>query len=293
MPVRCSSIAPTGRRAESLGPALEALLPGAEVMHFPAWETLPHERLSPSPETVGHRLDVLGRIARWTGETPLVVTASVRGALQPLAAGLADAVEVAPRRRRARATISPRSRPGSSNSPTTASTWSRAAASSRCAAASSTSSRPIADHPYRVEFFGDEVDQIRAFSVADQRSLPGEVAAVDLAREPRAAAHRRPCAIAHGSSRTSSPASAGMLEKMAEGIPVEGMESLIPALVDDIVTVVDYLPEGSAIALVDPERAVTRAITLLRDEPRVPRGGVERGDRRRGEPRSTSARATS
>ena len=89
-PVRCSSIAPTGRRAESLGPALEALLPGAEVLHFPAWETLPHERLSPSPETVGTRLDVLGRIARWTGETPLVVTASVRGALQPLAAGLAD-----------------------------------------------------------------------------------------------------------------------------------------------------------------------------------------------------------
>jgi transcription-repair coupling factor (superfamily II helicase) len=32
---------------------------------------------------------------------------------------------------------------------------------------------PVADHPFRVEFFGDEVDQIRAFSVADQRSLPG------------------------------------------------------------------------------------------------------------------------
>ena len=59
------------------------------------------------------------------------------------------------------------------------------------------------------------------------------------------------------------PGIRGMLEKMAEGIPAEGMESLIPALVDDIVTVVDYLPEGSAIALVDPERAVTRAITLL------------------------------
>ncbi len=59
------------------------------------------------------------------------------------------------------------------------------------------------------------------------------------------------------------PGIRGMLEKMAEGIPAEGMESLIPALVDDIVTVVDYLPEGSAIALVDPERSVTRAITLL------------------------------
>ena len=35
---------------------------------------------------------------------------------------------------------------------------------------------PVDDHPYRIEFFGDEVDQIRAFSVADQRSLPGEIA---------------------------------------------------------------------------------------------------------------------
>ena len=53
-----------------------------------------------------------------------------------------------------------------------------------------------------------------------------------------------------------------MLEKMAEGIPVEGMESLMPALVDELVTVVDYLPEGAAVALTDPERSVTRAITL-------------------------------
>ena len=84
------AIAPTGRRTEALGPALGALLPGAEVLHFPAWETLPHERLSPSPEIVGTRIEVLRHIARWKGATPLVVTASVRGAIQPLAAGLTD-----------------------------------------------------------------------------------------------------------------------------------------------------------------------------------------------------------
>ena len=121
---------------------------------------------------------------------------------------------------------------------------------------------PIADHPFRIEFFGDEVDQIRAFSVADQRSLPGEVAAVDLpaSRELLLTQAVRDRAR---QLKDEFPGIRGMLEKMAEGIPAEGMESLIPALVDDIVTVVDYLPEGSAIALVDPERAVTRAITLL------------------------------
>jgi transcription-repair coupling factor (superfamily II helicase) len=254
-------IAPTGRRAESLGPALEALLPGAEVMHFPAWETLPHERLSPSPETVGHRLDVLKRIARWSGETPLVVTSSVRGALQPLAAGLADAVEVhlaVGERGHDLAEVSAR---------LVELAYHRVDMVSRRGEFAMRGGildvfPPIADHPYRVEFFGDEVDQIRAFSVADQRSLPGEVAAVDLpaSRELLLTQAVRDRAR---QLKDEFPGIRGMLEKMAEGIPAEGMESLIPALVDDIVTVVDYLPEGSAIALVDPERAVTRAVTLL------------------------------
>src|SRR6185437_15674474 len=68
------AVSPTGRRAETLGAALEALMPGAEVMHFPAWETLPHERLSPSPETVGRRLDVLRNVQEWDGSAPLVIT---------------------------------------------------------------------------------------------------------------------------------------------------------------------------------------------------------------------------
>jgi len=34
------AVSPTGRRAETLGAALEALMPGADVVHFPAWETL-------------------------------------------------------------------------------------------------------------------------------------------------------------------------------------------------------------------------------------------------------------
>jgi len=53
-----------------------------------------------------------------------------------------------------------------------------------------------------------------------------------------------------------------MLEKMSEGIPVEGMESLLPAVADAIVPLVDYLPRGAAVALIDPERSVTRAMTL-------------------------------
>ena len=31
---------------------------------------------------------------------------------------------------------------------------------------------PVAEHPVRVEFWGDEVTEMRMFSVADQRSIP-------------------------------------------------------------------------------------------------------------------------
>ncbi len=255
-------ITPTGRRAESIGAALQSLVPHAAVRHFPAWETLPHERLSPSTETVGRRLAVLREAALWSdaGDAPLIVTASVRGALQPVAAGLTDAgvldlavsgrgydLEAVARRlvELAYLRVDMVSRRGEF----------------AVRGGILDVFPPVADHPYRVEFFGDEVDQIRAFSVADQRSLPGEVSAVTLlpARELLLTPEVRDRAAAlHGKF----PGLRTMLEKMSEGIPVEGMESLLPAVADGIVPLVDYLPRGTAVALIDPERAVTRAMTL-------------------------------
>ncbi len=253
-------ITPTGRRAESMGAALQSLVPGAAVRHFPAWETLPHERLSPSTETVGRRLEVLREAAVWDGAAPLIITASVRGALQPIAAGLTDAgvLELA---------VSAR---GHDLQAVT-----RRLVDLAYLRVDMVSRRgefavrggildvfpPAADHPHRVEFFGDEIDQIRAFSVADQRSLPGELSAVTLlpARELLLTPEVRARAAAlHGRF----PGLRTMLEKMSEGIPVEGMESLMPAVADAVVPLVDYLPRGTATALIDPERAVSRAITL-------------------------------
>src|SRR5690606_5054043 len=91
LPASLLIVTPTGRRAESVAAALGCYAADAEILTFPAWETLPHERLSPSPDTVGRRLEALRRITTWDGSRPLVVVASVRAALQPLAANLGDA----------------------------------------------------------------------------------------------------------------------------------------------------------------------------------------------------------
>src|SRR5690606_36106078 len=82
------AIAPTSRRAESLAAALRALVADAAVRELPAWETLPHERLSPSPETVGRRLETFRALTTWDGSQPLIVTASIRAAIQPIVRGL-------------------------------------------------------------------------------------------------------------------------------------------------------------------------------------------------------------
>jgi len=58
-------ITATGRESESIRSALSCVVPDAEVIEFPAWETLPHERLSPSAEIVGKRLLALRRLATW------------------------------------------------------------------------------------------------------------------------------------------------------------------------------------------------------------------------------------
>ena len=57
------AVTATSREADDLAAALGSLLPAEQVAVFPAWETLPHERLSPRSDTVGRRLAVLRRLA--------------------------------------------------------------------------------------------------------------------------------------------------------------------------------------------------------------------------------------
>src|SRR5690606_29059152 len=77
--------------ADLLRSSLASLMPEAITEEFPAWETLPHERLSPSAETVGRRSRALGLLRDHTGEVPLILVASVRAALQPVSPHAASA----------------------------------------------------------------------------------------------------------------------------------------------------------------------------------------------------------
>jgi transcription-repair coupling factor (superfamily II helicase) len=173
------AVAATVREAEDLVVELGDLVGPAGVALYPAWETLPHERLSPRSDTVGRRLAVLRRLRHPAPVTeghrdpttgPLsVVVAPVRSVLQPQVKGLADLepVElVAGQEVELEEVV-------------------RRLAAAAYARVDLVEKRgeyavrggivdvfpPTEEHPLRVEFFGDEVDEIRTFAVADQRTV--------------------------------------------------------------------------------------------------------------------------
>ena len=257
------AVVATGRDSESLRGALASIHPTAEIIEFPAWETLPHERLSPSAETVGKRIRALRRLHEWqqAPEHDIVVVASVRAALQPLADDLTSHEPIV-------LTAGGRGYNLSALSAQLVDlAYSRVDMVTRRGEFAVRGGildvfAPTAEHPWRVEFFGDEVETIREFSVADQRSLPDAVAEVELLASRELlltpAVRQRAKEMQH-----EFPSLAQLLAKVAEGIPVDGMESLAPALVDRLVPLTHYLPADAAIAVIAPERVASRAVSLV------------------------------
>ncbi|MGY1708530.1 transcription-repair coupling factor [Geodermatophilus sp. SYSU D00758] len=250
------------RDADAVADQLRCFVPERRTEVFPAWETLPHERLSPRADTVGRRLAVLRDLTH-PGEQGIdVLVAPVRSVLQPLAPGLGDLVPV-------------ELRAGDSAE---LDDVARALADAAYTRVELVEKRgefalrgglldvfpPTEPHPVRVEFWGDEVDELRYFSAADQRSLderPERLWAPpcrELLLTDAVRARAVELAAEH-------PGLAELLGKLAEGIAVEGMESLTPALVEgQLQLLTDLVPAGTHVLVCDPERVRGRAADLVR-----------------------------
>ena len=173
------AVTATSRETESLRDALTALEPDAEILEFPAWETLPHERLSPSAEITGRRFDTLRQVATWSGTTPLIVLASVRAVLQPIAGNLLAVQPLTLTRGSRGNDLAALSRQLVNLAYTRVDIVTRRGEFAVRGGIVDVFS-PTAEHPYRLDFFGDELETVRAFSIADQRSLDGDIDEVTL-----------------------------------------------------------------------------------------------------------------
>jgi transcription-repair coupling factor (superfamily II helicase) len=258
------AVTATGREAEDLAGALRCFLPADQVVDFPAWETLPHERLSPRSDTVGRRLAVLRRLAHpgqhaGTGRVAVVV-APVRAVLQPLVRGLGDLEPVGLQVGDEMALEQIVERLVAAAYVRTDLVERRGEFAVRGGILDVFP--PTEEHPLRIELFGDSIEEIRWFAVADQRSL--QLAPDGLWAPPCREVLLTDAVRARAAELAARlPGVADLLAKVAEGIAVEGMESLAPVLVDGMEPLLDVLPAGCQVVVCDPERVRTRAHDLV------------------------------
>jgi transcription-repair coupling factor (superfamily II helicase) len=259
------AVTATTRESEDLVSALASLVDPAHVADFPSWETLPHERLSPRSDTVGRRLAVLRRLCHPLADDPgagplKIVVAPVRSLLQPLVAGLGDLEPVIVR----------------VGDEVDLADLGRKLVEAGYARTDLVERRgdfavrggildvfpSVEEHPVRIELWGDTVEEIRWFKVADQRSLeaaPHGLWAPPVRELPLTDAVRQRAK----DLAPQYPGLADVFDQLAEGIAVEGMESLAPVLVGDMELLVDVMPADTCVVVVDPERVSRRAHDLL------------------------------
>lgn len=255
----------TFREAEAAVDALGSLLGADQVAYYPAWETLPHERLSPRSDTVGRRLSLLRRLVGNDAlPAPTVVVAPVRAVLQPQVVGLAelrpvhlvagtdyDIDEVA-----------------------------KALVDAAYVRVDLVERRgefcvrgglidvfpPTEEHPVRIDFFGDTVEEIRPFAVADQRSAETTLTEVTAfpCRELLLSDTVRARAAELAQRFQNEAGSLGELfARIAEGHAVDGMESLTPVLTDGLELLIDVMAADTVVLVADPERIRARAHELV------------------------------
>ena len=252
---------PTGTMAAQLGDDLTQFLPADGVAVFPAWETLPFERVSPSVETMGQRLELLWRL-RDPERTPAVIVTGVRALLQRLGP---DAASIEPIAVRPGAVIDPDelvARLAHFGYRREELVEHRGEFARRGAIIDVFPS--TGDTPVRIDLWGDEVDRLTRFSANDQRSID-DVADVRLfpAREliPSADVRARAARLVGAE-----PWGREQWERLSEGLLFDGMESWLPWLTDDEQLLTDVLPAGAKVVLVEPRRMRDRAVDLLAEE---------------------------
>jgi transcription-repair coupling factor (superfamily II helicase) len=258
--------APTSADAERLSHDLAAFVGPDAVELFPAWETLPFERVSPGIETMGRRLRTLWRLRGTAdgdaGRVPAVVVAPIRALAQRLGPGASDVqpLVVAKGEQRDRDDLV---------------AWLVHAGYRReeqvehrgevAVRGSIVDVFPAtADAPVRIDLWGDEVDRLTAFSVSDQRSSHDiDTAVLYGCRELTVSTEMQSHAEALRARR---PWGTTVWDRFSRGEQFDGMESWLPFLSTDDHVLPDLLPAGAQVVLLEPRRIRDRGTQLLDEE---------------------------
>jgi transcription-repair coupling factor (superfamily II helicase) len=248
-------VASSSRQAGEYVDELRTYLGEDQVVEFAPWETLPHEKLSPKGDTVAARIGVLEKLERYR-----VVVTSVRALIQPIS-------------KRAAHFVPQKLEIGTELELTALLELLAGLGYNRTDLVEKRGDfavrggivdlfLPDQDHPIRVDFFGDEIEELAWFTVADQRTYAPVVG--EIALYPCRELLITPEVQERAASLIPKyPQLESILEKIAAGSYADGMESLLGLLDPELTSIVELLPKNFEVVVLDEPRLASRALDLV------------------------------
>ncbi len=260
-------IARDDTRLAAMQEALAFFAPDIEVDLFPAWDSLPYDRVSPNPDISSRRMATLSRLAtRDAKHSPLIVLATVNAVLQRVPA----------------------------HETLKSAAWSAHvgnridvdALTTYLAANGYVRTGTVREHgefavrggiidifppgfetAMRLDMFGDTLDSVRSFDPESQRTI-GQLSGIDIV--PASEIHLDAEAIRRfraayvrmfGAVTDNDP----LYEAVSEGRKYAGMEHWLPLFHEKLETIFDYLPDALVSLDSQVEEAKASRLELIRD----------------------------
>ncbi len=248
-------IVPGEREAEDLVDDLELFTSRGALL--PAWETLPFEHVSPNVTTMAARARARNLLT--VGEPGTVVVASVRAITQRVSpSSVRPLIAAAGKEAGYDLLIQRLAEYGYHRTDRVESRGEFGVRGGLIDVFPAQGGDPV-----RLEFWGDEVESARNFSINTQRSTD---AAEGLIAYP--ARELRPDAASREAARVlvhQEPWAAATWERLSEGHLFAGMESWLPWIAPEA-TALTQLPGGAPVIVFDPVRAADRSRDLVKEE---------------------------
>jgi transcription-repair coupling factor (superfamily II helicase) len=236
-------IARDDRRLDALEAQLRFFAPKVRIVAFPAWDTVPYDRVSPNSEIVARRITALSRLALGTRGEPAIVLTTVNAALQRVAprAFIRSAIKsVCPGQRADMSRLM--NRLGLAGYVRTGTVMEPGEYAVRGGILDLFPPGRLS--PVRLDFFGDTIESIKAFDADTQRTTKPlrklvmmPVSEVAFGEAPTALFRSRYVEL-FGGATGDDP----LYEAVSAGQRYPGQEHWLPLYHDHLETLFDYVP---------------------------------------------------
>ena len=245
--------------------ALAFFAPEVPTLTFPAWDSLPYDRVSPNPEISAERMSTLHRLLE-PSTGPRVVFTTANAIIQRVP----DRASIAARAIKAA--------PGNAIPMKGLVEWLQANGFDRTATVREVGEyavrggildlwAPGTQNPIRLDFFGDTLETIRPFDAESQRTT-GQLTRLELVPASEAILTAETIARFRQNYRAAFGAVLGgdpLYEAVSEGRRFAGMEHWLPFLYEKMETLFDYLPETTVVVGHLVEEAISDRLEQVKD----------------------------